>query len=837
MADKDFSKDIKDAEVNLRNFTKTLKEIQRDYTKALSEANKQTSELPKNWSEVGKKIIETISPIAKLNQEILLKQKELAVSKTKESSLSDLLNRIEDKRLDIEGEITDLGKERAKILAKSIVSGNKLSDEEKNRLAVILKQGLNLTRISKQLLEQKETTNDELQQQKEKNNKLSESIGALNAQLTVLMLVKAAFDLLYNLADKYDKVLQKIANDVGIGRIEAEKFVPALSAAASKSITLGATLADAGSAAKELVDQFELVGTMALEDINQQMLVLNKAFGVALTDSAKFYSTLTQVGNSSLESQTYMTGVADAAAKAAGVPLGKVIKDVANITAGVRLIFKGNTAELIKQVAEARKLGTSLDSAAKSAEALLDFESSIGNELKASALLGKNVNFNESRRLFFNGKILEGEKALIRELDTVGDLNELNFFQRKALAQLTGKEFSELQKIQAQRKQQLSIDSKFPELAKEREEQERKLNAIMGSTEAQQERALEMQARDNVANARANVLAAQKEQILVNISRIMQPLYRLFTLTAEIILKWGVGITEVAANFAKAQPAVTGIVVAILGVASAFGAVKLAMALWARGLVPLGTSISAFLTSIATGVAALSATGPIGIGILLSLAAAFAAVGVAAWGIGKILEGAGSLIRSVLEPSVKLIEVITTASNAFIANIGTAMISIAAGIKQIADVGVIKITKAAYGIGVMASSITDLGIAISKFPTSSFSGFASNLESIASISATTIDKLSTLFENAKLSDGKIMIGIDKDAVTSINKLSDLNSDKQELKTTIESGNQKVVETLNKLINLMTNGGIAINMDGQSVQNALSRANLRSGGFGQSTTLA
>lgn len=832
-----FSKDIKDAESELRNFTKTLSQIQRDYTKALSDANKQTSELPKNWSDVGKKIVDSITLTGRLNSQLIVKQKQLEAGKIKEKSLYDSILSSNQKRKDIEDKIKLIGAESSKIITDASSQKRKLTTIEKDRLKLLSSEESSLRLIERGMMKKQKNAAVELKDQQSKNKKLSESINVLNAQLAMLMLIKSTFVLLYNIADRYDKVLQKIANDVGIGRIEAEKFVPALSAAASKSIALGATLADAGSAAKELVDQFELVGTMALEDINQQMLVLNKAFGVALTDSAKFYSTLTQVGNSSLESQTYMTGVADAAAKAAGVPLGKVIKDVANITLGVRLIFKGNTAELIKQVAEARKLGTSLDSAAKSAESLLDFESSIGNELKASALLGKNVNFNESRRLFFNGKILEGEKALIRELDTVGDLNELNFFQRKAIAQLTGKEFSELQKIQAQRKQQLSIDSKFPELAKEREEQERKLSKIMGSTEAQQERALEMQARDNVANARANVLAAQKEQILVNISRIMQPLYRLFTLAAESVLKWGVSITETAANFAKAHPIVTGIAVAILGVASAFGTVRLAMALWSRGLIPLGTSITAFLTSIATGITALSATGPIGIGVLLSLAAAFAAVGVAAWGIGKILEGAGVLIRSILEPSVKLVEVLTAASNAFVANIGTAMLSIASGIKQIADVGIVKITKAAFGIGVMATSITDLGMAIGNFPTSSFSGFASNLESIASVSATTIDKLSTLFENAKLSDGKIMIGIDKDAVTSINKLSDLNSDKQELKTTIESGNQKVVETLNKLINLMTNGGIAINMDGQSVQNALSRANLRSGGFGQSTTLA
>ena len=58
-----------------------------------------------------------------------------------------------------------------------------------------------------------------------------------------------------------------------------------------------------------------------------------------------------------------------------------------------------------------------------------------------------------------------------------------------------------------------------------------------------------------------------------------------------------------------------------------------------------------------------------------------------------------------------------------------------------------------------------------------------------------------------------------------------------LAQSIQTGNQQMIAKIDQLINLMANGGIAVNMDGQRVQNALSRANYRSGGFGQSTSLA
>lgn len=829
----DFSSTIKSANDEVQNFGKTLSKIAKDYSKVIDEIGNKSKQFPKSWSEVGKKFSENLTLTGALAKNIGDLEKKLQAGKSKQLSYVAEIAKNAEKRRDIEKSLNEIGAESASLI--SVSKTRSLTNEEKNRLKILSDSETKLRVSSDQLLKQQKTLGGLAKLEKDKNKSLTKDIDSLNGQLTTLNLIKQAFIFAYNLSEKYDKVLQKIANDVGVGRIEAEKFVPALSAAASRSAALGATLADAGAAAKELVDQFELVATMALEDVNHQMLVLNKAFGVAFTDSAKFYSTLTQVGNASLESQTNMTAVANAAAKAAGVPLGRVIKDVANISDGVRLIFKGNTEQLIKQAAEARKLGTNLDSAAKSAESLLNFESSVGSELKLTALLGKNVNFNESRRLFFAGKTIEAEKAILAELNKIGDINELNYIQRKALSDLTGKSFGELQKMQAQTKQQLDIDAKFPELAKERKEQEEKLSKIMGNTEAQRERALEMEARDNIANARANVLAAQKEQILVNISRILQPIYRLITDISETILKWGVNFTEVVGNWSKTEPFWTSLGVAVLGIGTAFYAARLGMMLWSRGLASSGTGIRSFLNSIGLGLARLAITGSAAIPILLTIAAALAAIGVAGWGLGKLFSGIGDLIRSILEPIVKLIEVVISGFNTFISNIGTSIVSVAAGLKTITDIGFFGLSKAAAGVAMMAQSITGLGIALATFPTDKLAGFASNFAAITNTSVASLNKLSEIFETAASSGGKIMIGIEDEAVVSINKLADLKGERDELKQTIREGNDRLVKGIENLTNLLTNGGIAVNLDGQLVSRQLSTTSYRSGGFGQSTS--
>jgi hypothetical protein len=58
-----------------------------------------------------------------------------------------------------------------------------------------------------------------------------------------------------------------------------------------------------------------------------------------------------------------------------------------------------------------------------------------------------------------------------------------------------------------------------------------------------------------------------------------------------------------------------------------------------------------------------------------------------------------------------------------------------------------------------------------------------------------------------------------------------------LVSAIQTSNQQLVAKMDQLIAMMANGGIAVNLDGQRVNAALSTTMLKSGGFGQATTRA
>jgi len=411
--------------------------------------------------------------------------------------------------------------------------------------------------------------NQQIAQQAELQKSLNILQQLMSKYLGYITLAYETFKMLVELGDNYDALLASNAQKQGIGKKQSEAQVALIQKSVALNNEVGKAFSKYAVTLKEAVESVQAInedlGVMAGEYMPQLAIrssELAASTGLSAVESSKFFTTLGEIGNTSFQTQENMAGVADAAAKAAGVPLGKVIKDVSGASANVRTVFRGNTIELIKQAAELRKIGSSLEQAAKSADSLLNFETSIGNELKASALLGKNINFNQSRRLFFEGKIADAEKALQAELERVGDIDKLNYFQRKALSDLTGKDINELQRIASLKKTQQKIDQDNPELAAERLKFEKELSKISGSKLEQEKRANEIAALENVAKERTKVLDAAKEQAALALGKALYPV-------VSFLRDIQIGILQVVTKLASFT---NGWVIAGVGIGVALGA-------------------------------------------------------------------------------------------------------------------------------------------------------------------------------------------------------------------------------------------------------------------------
>ena len=133
--------------------------------------------------------------------------------------------------------------------------------------------------------------------------------------------------------------------------------------------------------------------------------------------------------------------------------------DIANSAEVAATYFQGSVGNLTKAAIQAAKMGTSLKQAADVSDNLLDFESSITNELTASAMLGKSINFNKARELAAQGNIVGAQQSVLDTLEKTVDLNNVNKFQLDAIAKASGMPVAEIQKQLNLRKQFGKLDA------------------------------------------------------------------------------------------------------------------------------------------------------------------------------------------------------------------------------------------------------------------------------------------------------------------------------------------------------------------------------------------
>ena len=260
---------------------------------------------------------------------------------------------------------------------------------------------------------------------------------------------------------------------------------------------MGATVRDIVEARTTLSGQLTEIIAQD-ETILSKTIQLNKQFGISNDVTGKFFKTLAGVAGSTTKSQTNMIGFTKAVANAAGIPLNQMMSDIANASDDVRIFMGQTEVSLIKAAATAAQLGVSMNDIASAAKNILSFESSISAELKASALIGKNIDFNEARRLAFQ-KDTKGMMEEIRRISNEINFNDLNVIQQQAFAQAAGLSVEKLQTMMQREKDLREIRANGTAEQKEQLRQLEKLQA-MREDEARSQSARLTKELDSMAN-------------------------------------------------------------------------------------------------------------------------------------------------------------------------------------------------------------------------------------------------------------------------------------------------------------------------------------------------
>jgi hypothetical protein len=116
----------------------------------------------------------------------------------------------------------------------------------------------------------------------------------------------------------------------------------------------------------------------------------------------------------------------------------QLLKEVANVSDSIKLSIGGTTEKLAEAAFKAKQFGINLQQADQISQSLLDFESSIGNELSAELITGKDLNLEKARLLAINGDIAGASAEILKQVGGTAEFTKMNRIQQEAIAKATG---------------------------------------------------------------------------------------------------------------------------------------------------------------------------------------------------------------------------------------------------------------------------------------------------------------------------------------------------------------------------------------------------------------
>ena len=255
--------------------------------------------------------------------------------------------------------------------------------------------------------------------------------------------VAAAIALIGVLLYKAMSYAEEMRKEFGVTRGEAFEIQLAVDATSKQFKMLGVSAEDVGTLAQGIADSMGGVNNITKENLDS-MANLTALYGMSADSIAPAMTAMKALGAESNEAASAQLAQIGHMAQLEGVAPAKVFADItANMATFSRFGQEGGK-NLAKASIMARKLGTSLESMAATSDALLDFESSINDQMEASMLTGRAINMDKARELALAGDIAGQEREILKQIGTQAEFEKMNVVQRDALAKATGKSTEDL---------------------------------------------------------------------------------------------------------------------------------------------------------------------------------------------------------------------------------------------------------------------------------------------------------------------------------------------------------------------------------------------------------
>ena len=269
---------------------------------------------------------------------------------------------------------------------------------------------------------------------------------AFSDPLVIVTSIVGVFSMLIKSALEVDKHTTDMAKNIGISKdgahILQKNFMLAGHNAGLYNKNLNGALFTIHSQIEATNQLNESLGTAGLFTEKQlaDQVFLTKQIGLEVETATKLQH-LAELQHTNAEQVT--NEIANQVVKfrqETGVALNlkKVMTDVTKVSGQLSANLGNDPKRIAAAVMQAQKLGITLEQSKNISDSLLNFESSIQNELEAELLTGKSLNFERARGLALQGKTSEAAADLLAQVGGLDEFQKMNVIQQESIAKSIG---------------------------------------------------------------------------------------------------------------------------------------------------------------------------------------------------------------------------------------------------------------------------------------------------------------------------------------------------------------------------------------------------------------
>ena len=258
-------------------------------------------------------------------------------------------------------------------------------------------------------------------------------------QITPANLIQGAFTLLVSSMMQVDKLTGQLAKNIGVSYDESLAMQKNFTQIAISSDEIMVSTAELNKGFMSLNQQFN-GATGFSNELVQSFTALTTQAGFTEETIGNIAKITGTEGDELNNNVALMEGQLEVMNAQNGTSFSskQVLEGIGKVSKATLLTLRNQPKALARTLMTSKKLALSFAEMESISSSLLDFEGSIGAELKAELLTGKNLNLENARQLALKGDIAGAAAEVAKQVGSAAEFEKMNVIQQEALAKATG---------------------------------------------------------------------------------------------------------------------------------------------------------------------------------------------------------------------------------------------------------------------------------------------------------------------------------------------------------------------------------------------------------------